>query len=113
MSSSTSPRRALRASRRAIAPVGIGHAPSDVAGADLVEMAVGPAHGRLDGQMQPVEPDFERHLDAAQDRGLDVVEGDLEAGDGVGAHAASFTTLHLRGPVPWQQRVQLGGSCDR
>ena len=40
--------------------------------------------------MQLVEPDSERHLDAAQDRGLDVVERDLEAGDGVGAHAASL-----------------------
>src|SRR4249920_164102 len=42
--------------------VGIGRAPADVAGADLIEMAVGPAHGRLDSQMQPVEPDVERHL---------------------------------------------------
>ena len=70
--------------------IGIGRAPSDVTGAKLVEMAVGPAHGRLDGQMQPVEPDVERHLDAAQDRGLDVVEGDLESGDGVGTHAATL-----------------------
>jgi hypothetical protein len=29
-------------------------------------------------------------LDAAQDCGLHVVEQDLEAGDGVGAHAASL-----------------------
>ena len=57
---------------RATAPVGVGNTPSDVAGADLVEMAVGPAHCRLDDQMQPVEPDCERHLDAAQNRGLDV-----------------------------------------
>ena len=40
--------------------------------------------------MKPVEPDVERHLDAAQDHGLDVVEGDLEAGDGVGTHAATL-----------------------
>ena len=31
--------------------------------------------------MQPVEPDVERHLDPAQDRGGDIVEGDLEPGD--------------------------------
>jgi hypothetical protein len=41
-------------------------------------MAVGPAHGGLNGQMQPVEPDVEWHINAAQDCGLDVVEGDLE-----------------------------------
>ena len=40
--------------------------------------------------MQTVEPDCERHLDPAQDGGLDVVEGDFETGDGVGAHAASL-----------------------
>lgn len=38
--------------------------------------------------MQTIEPDVERHLDAAQDHGLDVVEGDLEASDGGGTHAA-------------------------
>ena len=53
-------------------------------------MAVGPAHGGLDGQVQSVKPDVERHLDTAQDRGLDVVERDLEAGDGVGTHAATL-----------------------
>ena len=37
-----------------------------------------------------VEPDVERHLDAAQDRGTNVVEGDLEPGDGVSAHAATL-----------------------
>ena len=40
--------------------------------------------------MQPVEPDVEWHINAAQNRGLDVVEGDLEASDGVGTHAASL-----------------------
>ena len=40
--------------------------------------------------MQAIEPDVERHLDAAQDRRLDVVEGDLETGDGVGTHAATL-----------------------
>ena len=53
-------------------------------------MAVGPAHGGLDGQVQPVEPDVERHLDPAQDRGGDIVEGDLEPGDRGGAHAATL-----------------------
>jgi hypothetical protein len=56
----------------------------------LVQMAIGPAHGCLDGQMQPVEPDIEWRLDAAQDHGLDVIEGDLESGDGSGTHAPTL-----------------------
>jgi hypothetical protein len=71
--------------------IGIGRAPTDVAGAQFVEMAVGPSHGGLDGQVQPVEPDVERYLDAAQHHGLDVVEGDLEASDSGGTHAAIAT----------------------
>jgi hypothetical protein len=70
--------------------VGIGRAPADVAGADFLEVAVSPAHGRLNGQVQPVEPDVEGCLDTAQDRGADVVERDLEPGDGVGAHTATL-----------------------
>jgi hypothetical protein len=53
-------------------------------------VADGPSHGCLDGQVQPVEPNVERDLDPAQDRGLDVVEGDLDAGDGLGNHAATL-----------------------
>ena len=77
---------------KVVAPiyVGIGRAPSDVARADLIEVGVGPAHGRLDREMQTVEPDIERHLEAAQNWGPDVVEGDLETGDGVGTHATSL-----------------------
>ena len=73
-------------------------------------MAVGPAHRGLNGQVEPVEPDAERHLDAAQDRRLDVVEGDLEAGDRVGGHAASlrpsFAAAQLHGrssPSLWRR----------
>jgi hypothetical protein len=58
--------------------IGVWRTPADITGAQLVEMAVGPAHGGLNGQMQPVEPDVEWHINAAQDCGLDVVEGDLE-----------------------------------
>ena len=36
---------------RAVAPVGIRHAPSHIPSADLVEMSVGSAHGGLDGKM--------------------------------------------------------------
>ncbi len=70
--------------------IGIWRTPADITGAQLVEMAVGPAHGGLNGQMQPVEPDVEWHINAAQDCGLDVVEGDLETSDGGGTHAATL-----------------------
>src|SRR5215471_19064458 len=70
--------------------IGIGGTPAGAASSDLVQMAVGPAHGCLDGQMQPVKPDIEWHFDAAQDHGLDVVESDLEAGDGGGTHATTL-----------------------
>jgi hypothetical protein len=50
----------------------------------------GPADGRLQGQVQSVETDVERHLDAAQNRGRDSIESDFEAGDGGGAHAATL-----------------------
>jgi hypothetical protein len=53
-------------------------------------MTVGPTPARLDGQVQPVEPDIERRLDAAKNRGLDSIEGDLETDDRVGTHAATL-----------------------
>ena len=60
--------------------------------------------------MQAVEPDIERHLDAAQNCGPNVVEGDLETGDGVGTHAASLRRSTLSSPVPWQELVEpVGG----
>src|SRR5262249_46339735 len=70
-------------------PFRIGVAPGDIANPDLVEVHVQPAHRRLDRQMQTVEADVERHLDAAAHRRLHVVEGDLEPSDG-GGHAASL-----------------------
>src|SRR6266542_597337 len=45
---------------------------------------------RLHLAIQAVEPDCERHLDPAQNRGLDVVERNLEADDGGGTHAATL-----------------------
>jgi hypothetical protein len=65
--------------------------------------------------MQPVEPDRERHLDAAQHHGLDVVERDLEAGDGVGGHAASlrrFVSAGATATLP-QGQSALGHSLAR
>jgi hypothetical protein len=59
--------------------------------------------------MQAVEPDVERHLDAAHDHGLDAVEGYLETGNGVGIHvvyrrrATSLVLLAATISI-WQKR---------
>ena len=84
---------------RTVVPIRVWNAPSHVAGTQLVEMAVAPAHRGLDCQMQAVEPDGERHLDPAQHHRLDIVERDLETGNGVGTHAA-----RLRRPFSAAQR---------
>jgi hypothetical protein len=44
-------------------------------------VAIGPAHGYLDDQMQPVKPNVERHLNPAHDPGFHIIQRDLEAGD--------------------------------
>lgn len=68
--------------------IGIGRTEADITGADFIEVAVGPAHGGLDSQMQAVKPDVERHLDSAQNCRADAVEGDRKPGDSGGTHAA-------------------------
>jgi len=75
----------------------VGFTPTYVASANLIEVRVGPAHGGLDCQMQAIEPNRDWHLDAAQDLGLYIVEGDFETSDG--GHAAS-----LRWSFPVAQR---------
>jgi hypothetical protein len=40
-----------------------------------------PADSDLEDEMEIIEPDRDRHLDVPQDRRLDVIERDLEAGD--------------------------------
>jgi len=54
------------------------------------------AHGRLKHQVQAIEPDRERHLDPALHRRFDVVEGDFEARDAVGGHAARLRRSSFR-----------------
>ena len=78
--------------------VSIGCAPAQPAKPELMEMAVGPAHRGLDGQMQPIEADVERHLDPAGDARLDIGKRDLEARDG--AHPASLGPAHTRRQCP-------------
>jgi hypothetical protein len=75
---------------RPIAPIGTGNPPSDIFGPNLIEVAIGPAHRRLDCKMQMIEPDRERHFEAAHHDKLDVVECDFETGDGGSIHAASL-----------------------
>ena len=73
---------------RSVAPIRIGHAPSYLPGADLIEMTIGPSHGGLENQVQMIESNCQRYLDPAPDHRFDVVERDLEMGNGVGDHAA-------------------------
>ena len=65
--------------------------------------------------MQTVEANGERHLDPAQHRGFDIVEGDLDAGNGVDTHAArlrrSFSTAQRHGSSAARNRDIL--SWDR
>lgn len=79
-----------RVERTISTPVGMWLTPSHLPNADFVEVTVGPAHRSLDCEVQPIERYIERHLDATQDYWLDVVEGDLELGNGVGTHAATL-----------------------
>ena len=92
---------------RAITELRVRQAPANIPGPDLVKVAVGPAHGRLQHQVQAVEADGERHLDPAPHRGLHVVKGDKQAGDAGGGHAA-----RLRRSI---SRAQFHGSssCSR
>ena len=66
------------------AVVGVGQAPSTAGGLELVEVIVLPGHRGLQDEVQPIEPEGGRHLDAAGDGGLDLLERDVEAHD---AHA--------------------------
>src|SRR4051812_2716619 len=59
---------------RTVSPIRVGHASAHVAGPDLVEMAIGPAHGGLEHQVQAIKPDGQRHLNTAHYCGLDVIE---------------------------------------
>jgi hypothetical protein len=50
----------LASVERAIAPIGIGNASADVAGAQLVERRVGPADGGVEAEVKTIEPDGKR-----------------------------------------------------
>ncbi len=82
-------------------PAALRWPPADVADPDLPQVRVGPADGRLQDQVQPIEPKVERHLEATHDGRLDVVERDLETDDRIGAHAARADvvagTVHRQG----------------
>ena len=69
------------------AKIGVRDTPCGAGCFEHVEMRVGPAHGHLQCQVQPVQPDISRHLQGAGDSGLDVLQGDFDLDD---AHAASF-----------------------
>jgi hypothetical protein len=101
-SSRTSNEARLALVERTIAPIRVG-SPSDIAGTNLMEVTVGPAHRGLDRKMQTIAPQCQRHLDAARDRWFDVVERDLEAGHS----CRQLATFHFGGPVPGHQRGEI------
>src|SRR5215472_10030386 len=97
MSSRMSPSRALRASMKSSAQSASGSGvlqPTPLARISYKWLLVQPMAAWM-VRCRPVEPDIEWHFDAAQDHGLDVVESDLEAGDGGGTHAATLRRSSL------------------
>ena len=71
------------------AKIGVRDTPCGAGCFEHVEMRVGPAHGHLQCQVQPVQPDISRHLQGAGDSGLDVLQGDFDLDD---AHAGRCCT---------------------
>lgn len=67
---------------RAISPVLISQTKADVADTELVKVAVGPAHRRLQHLVKTMELDAERHHNAPHHRRFDVVKGDLQPDQG-------------------------------
>ena len=82
--------RRLAGVERTVAPIRIRNPPTDIARSDFEEMSVGPSERSLQRLVQAIEPDGERNLETAHDLRFDVVESDLEAGDGCGGQAASL-----------------------
>ena len=82
--------RCLRCRPWPAAEVGIGNAPARATSPELVEMAIGPAHRRLQHEVQPVEADPQRHVEPAHHRGLDVLERHLETAPGIVIVAAAW-----------------------
>lgn len=70
--------------------MGIRDAIETVTGLELPEMTVLPAHHGLDHVVEHPEAAGDRHVDGAPDDGLDVIEADPQAGDGLLHHAASL-----------------------
>lgn len=64
---------------RAVAPLLVRNAPARIADAELKEVAVGPAHCRLDDSVQMIEADRKRHIEAPHDERVHVLERDLQA----------------------------------
>ena len=66
----------------------IGNAEADVTDAELVEMSVRPAEGRLKNLMKPIKANAERHDDTPHHQGSNVIERDFQA-DERGSHYAA------------------------
>ena len=73
-----------------------------VAGAELERMAVLPADGDLQHEMQVVEPDRDRHLDAADHRRRHLVDLDPQQRD------VGHVRGHVGAPIMPKRRIANG-----
>ena len=89
----------------AAGPSRVLHAVALPACLDMLEMIILPAHCDLDDIVEQIQTDRDRYIDAAPNRRFNVVQHDMQAGNGFGAHAAKLagSSLHFYGP----------GSSDR
>ena len=65
------------------AKVMIGNAPPDILIAEVVKVAVGPAEGNLQDNVEPIHTQVERYDQFAPDLRLDILEDDSDGGDEV------------------------------
>ena len=72
--------------------VRIGQPPGRLAGLERIKMRIGPAHGGLQGRMQPIQPDIGGHLENTAHPRLDIVKRYLDLDNG---HAASVASSGL------------------
>lgn len=80
----------LRRGHAAVRPHGIRNAVALVASLEVPEMIIFPAHRGLDNVVQHLQAGGDRDIDPAPDGGLDILEDDMDARDGLGGHAASL-----------------------
>ena len=101
---------------RSVTEVRIRYAPADIACPDLIEMAVRPAHGSLQHEVQAIQADRQWNLEPAHDGRFKIVELDPQMSNRGGSHAARLRPSDGRGQChgssPWRRegarRIKAG-----